>query len=746
MNSKSSLWMAVLAFIGLAGSFSGHLHAQSQGYEIEYLDSWPVTSKIKFLRVRITPVAGASTEDLDFHIVSKSTSGSGEGIAVTTVIPIRKGDTVATGELYIPVVGYRHIIHAELDGDHKYDRGDFAKREYNSNYFTSSISSVNGAAPLFVFISSEIISDESVKFTARNRFVPTDMPTYKPLETTVNFPSFADLDPWYADGSSGAFGERTAMNLNGFSAPFVAAMSFESLPSKWFGYQGLGLVMITFEDLKLIAKKHPAKLLAIERWVSASGRLVVLHCGNRLEKADEALKLLGDSNPEVRQNRSATYLSAAIDLSEVAAARRLVENEQRSSKPAYFQLSQSRMIQAFEGQKIKFSSRKDTFKNALDTATARDFLAVDFDLGQVVFVSDQGSDWATEETNVDRWGNLGVFLNETHRHISDRNGVLNDNIVRKLGFPEFAEPPRYVFEFAIVAYLLAVGPIAFFFLKRKRKLNLMFIIVPAISALFCTTILAYAVFAEGFDTRVNLFTVTVLHQRSGRQSTSAVAHVYSGMTPSAYQFEGPAYGLVNLPRGSRLQRVDWSDSKQLLSGGEVRARTGHQLFSRSSSETQNRLLFSFRNEGSSAKATVRNQFDSKVAALTFYSEDCQQDEAWYCGPIEVDETVEAKIMKLDDIAATIKATIEQRGKTTVYASKQVRLSRTTRNSSTRTEESDIATTLDSLWKLRSINVRHAVARNEGRGYLAVTDQPIDFDMPIENAKVESAIHAVFGIR
>ena len=721
---------------------------QPQGYEVEYLDSWPLSNQMRYVKVRITPVAKVSPDDVDFHVVAKSRSYQGNGVAATTLISIRKGDTSATGELYIPSMGDNHAIHTEIDGDLKYDRGDFAYRDYYTNFYGSQPDSSVGPAPSFVIASSSVEVDDSVQFTGLSRAVPGNMAVYNQLSTTEDFPDLADLEEWYINPTTGFGGNRKPSTINGFSSPVATAMSLESLPSKWFAYEGLGMLMITFEDLKLLSQKHPGKMLAIERWVAASGRLVVLNCGDDLKVADEALQFLGDSNAAVRENRKTTFLAREINKANLDTVIQSIRLNRNSSAVTYAFRSNSPQLKNL--QSLKVVTDEDTLKNAIETGNAGDMISVEFELGQVLFVSDSASfSKNAKGNNIDRWGSLGVFLNETDRGVIDNRSILAGSMARHFGFPEFDEPPRYVFEFSILLYLLAVGPVTYFLLKRRHKLNLMFVIVPIISTLFCTTILAYAIFAEGFDTRVNLFTFTSLDQRSGRQSTSSIAHVYSGMTPSAYSFSGPTYGMVNFTSGGRIQRINWSDSGERISGGEIRARSNHQLYARSSNETGSRLTFAFESSGESASATIRNEFEVPVSAVVFWSEDCGSDEAWYCEQVDVGQTVDAKKLKFDDIALAMKEITQQVMSDTVLGAGKASRNRNRRDNTSglnNIDQSEVATELGKAWRMTSAEIRQQVRTIEGRNYIAITERAINYENPIENAKFTTQMHVVKGIR
>ena len=655
----SSMLIRSLLLVMLICSAELTVNAQ---YDIEYLDSWPASGEMKFIRVRITPVKGVAKRDLNFHVVSNSASYQSLGVTASTIIPLRKGDASATGELYAFNYGYNFSIHTELDGNHKFDsRDDFAYKTYSGNLQSQINSGIGSMTPSMLFASSAVSANNSSKYTALSRSVPKDMAVYTPLAIEDEFLDLGCLEDWYGANSSIYNGTRSPMKIRGLSSDFISALSLDSLPSKWFAYEGLGAVVITMEDLKLLSTKHPDKLLAVERWVAASGCLIVLNCGSKLEKSEQVLKLLGDSNSNVRDNRKCVFKYKPVDKEKIDSARKALGN--RFSPMNYQQQAQAAV--AIDDIDDRYPRKSDTFKNVIGSQREDDYVSIEFERGRVIVVTDEASDWSTEagkDSNL--WINFASFLRATGSDTGEFHGVLRNGTIRNIGFPEFDQPPRYVFEFSIMAYLLAVGPVTFFLLKRKHKLNLMFVVVPFISVLFCSSILGYAIFSEGFETRVNMFTVTSLDQRSGRQTTSSIAHVYSGITPSSYRLTGPTYGLVNLSLAGRELRTNWSDAGQEITGGEIRARTNHQLSARTSNETENRLVFSFDASGDSA--SVRNQLGVPVGAVAFLSEDCAKEEAWFCENIGAEQIAEAKKMSISEIAAKVRDIVHARGRETVF--------------------------------------------------------------------------------
>ncbi len=726
------------------------------GFTVDYLDSWPLNNQIKFIRVVITPISGTSTEDIDFYVVGRS-AGFQTGVTVSTKIEIRRGDASATGEMLIPVCnGYSFSLHTETDGNLKSDMRDFAKHYYND--YNYGVGARNGMAPSFVLASSEVVADESSRFVVLTNQGSSKVPRSVAVGTTDDFPELEDLKAWYGS-TTVVGGGRKYQTINGFSSNQTATMSLGALPSRWFGYEGLGAVMITCDDLAELAKYYPGKMLAIERWVAASGRLIVLECGEKVERTFEVLKHLGDSDAGIRNKRTciipgdSEIETGVLDELRVDA---MELNEQYRGYPNSSAQKKKFRKKLSEGRDISTLSLEAFAQAKFDS----DMVAIEFESGQIVCLSNQYSDWKTERPrDVDYWGRVGMFLESSRRSEQETHNVLGGETLRGFGFPEFAEPPRYVFEFSILVYLLAVGPVAFFVLKARKKLNLMFIVVPAISLMFCSAILAWAVFAEGFDTRVNLFSFTELNQQTGRQSTSTLSHIYSGMTPAPYRHTGSTYGFVNLPQYGRYQRIKWDDQSEELSSGEVRARTNHQMMTRCSNETDKKLAFSFKGTGESASASVRNDFETRVSGLMFRSEASGVNEVWVCEEIQPGEIAQAKRMTFSDAAKLLRELVQSRGSKTVLATEGSysfieeldSYNNSIRNVYPPQQERGIGdigvvSKLNTMWRFNTGTLKSMLFAPSGRVYIGLTDKCTNHDSAIEDAVFETEIHILRGVR
>ena len=84
--------------------------------------------------------------------------------------------------------------------------------------------------------------------------------------------------------------------------------------------------------------------------------------------------------------------------------------------------------------------------------------------------------------------------------------------------PGIGGVPVYGFMILITAFAVLIGPVNYFYLRRKRMLWLLLVTVPATALVTSVLLVGYSVAAHGFSIRSRIRSLTVLDQKghSGR--------------------------------------------------------------------------------------------------------------------------------------------------------------------------------------------------------------------------------------
>jgi hypothetical protein len=144
--------------------------------------------------------------------------------------------------------------------------------------------------------------------------------------------------------------------------------------------------------------------------------------------------------------------------------------------------------------------------------------------------------------------------------------------------PDVGVAPVGQFQFLITLFILGIGPLNYWLLKRKNKLPLLLATVPLSAAITTLLLFSYGLFADGFGVRARGRTLTLLDQRTGQVAAWGRLSYYAGIAPR----EGlaiprdqvmypiyPQWALRYRYGGqvpTTLREVVWSDEQQLTKG------------------------------------------------------------------------------------------------------------------------------------------------------------------------------------
>jgi hypothetical protein len=279
-----------------------------------------------------------------------------------------------------------------------------------------------------------------------------------------------------------------------------------SLPDSWIDFSGLDFVAISRDDL---ADLGPSVRSAVLKWVHCGGNLIVYRAG--------------DSSGDVET------LERLLELNEHAAV-----------GPRW----------------TKSGGRK----------TSLPFATRQLMLGLLCAFPDQLPDspgaWSTFLSSVGQ-----PRFSWVHRH-----GIAPDFGTEE--FYNFMNPnirgvPVYGFMVLITAFAVLIGPVNYFYLRRKRLLWLLLVTVPATALATSVLLVGYSVAAHGFSIRSRIRSLTVLDQKSHSAVTVARLALFAGVAPArGMQFspETAVYPVFPPTTAPGAFTVDWAENQSLTSG------------------------------------------------------------------------------------------------------------------------------------------------------------------------------------
>ena len=341
----------------------------------------------------------------------------------------------------------------------------------------------------------------------------------------------------------------------------VELMPPVSLSSQWIDYTSVDLIMITVSDLDMVAKERQDAWLAIRKYVSAGGNLVVHGIGDEFERIKELESLMAFS-PTAEDSRELPGWEKPSESSYGSNALELLDSDH--------------FVESYRSNGAVVRERILSSAEELRSATQRNkappkpmFRIRPYDLGRVVaFNVDQSFgdaaqwNWLLAELGRDRW--------QWYR----RNGV--SRVRPNQDFWDFLIPgvgaaPVKMFLAIITAFVIVIGPVNYWFLRKWKRLYLLLVTVPLGAGIVTACLLFYAVASDGFGVRTRLRSFTELDTATNTAVSWSRQSYYAGVAPSeglVFPRTSAVFPLDAVPQKEdrRNRGIVWNEHQVLASG------------------------------------------------------------------------------------------------------------------------------------------------------------------------------------
>ena len=188
--------------------------------------------------------------------------------------------------------------------------------------------------------------------------------------------------------------------------------------------------------------------------------------------------------------------------------------------------------------------------------------------------------------------------------------------------------PATEFCVLITLFVLAIGPLNYWLLRRWGRIHLLVVTIPVGAATVTLLLFVYAVLADGLGTRVRVRSVTRIDQRVDRAVCWSRASYYAGLAPygglafpqdvAVTPLEDFPANADRYPQSGLRQEMRWDDAQRLRSGF-LASRTPTQYFTVRSRESRRGLVLA-RPRG---KPQVINQLGTPIHQVLMCDEDGQ---------------------------------------------------------------------------------------------------------------------------
>lgn len=366
----------------------------------------------------------------------------------------------------------------------------------------------------------------------------------------------------------------------------------DQLSSNWIDYTAFDVVCIRRQVLQELMQKQPQVGQAIRHWVAAGGNLWIDEMGDNRQTWPEVAQLLGlpvDGLVDEVPSANATWLALvackqmewygavspyeALLLPELSGARsRTISGGQILGQIITFEDPDGNVTlelaapdlapddAMFDLVYMEPSNQPASMKGPQKDLEQRLFRQVHgirqcaSELGHVVLMADS---WIDAMAVFDRVGAIPDFAQHVRMHSRGNGSLARQSIGPYANWliPGVGRPPVVLFQVLISLFVVVIGPLNYFMLRRKGRLHLLVVTVPLSAALVTGGLIGYAALAEGFETHVRVRSVTYLDQTRGQAACWSRQTYYAGVAPGdGLQFPADVAVYPIL--------ADWQDSDQ----------------------------------------------------------------------------------------------------------------------------------------------------------------------------------------
>ncbi|MEX0678633.1 MAG: hypothetical protein WD063_16250 [Pirellulales bacterium] len=395
------------------------------------------------------------------------------------------------------------------------------------------------------------------------------------------------------------FGQQQGIGQPADAATFDQRTTAD-LVEDWINYSGLDLVFVSLADVRDLAANRPGVWQALRAWARSGGNLCVFGAGGDWRGLEEIEQLLGC--PATDKEAAAPYRGW------LAPSRDVFANQ---VVPAMMS------AQFAAGQFPNAAQAAPPLQKPAAPAVAP-FVWKPAAFGRAVAIADAQP--FPGESAVWRW--LLASLDPARTSWAMRHGTVpdqdnpnfNDLLIADVGLP-----PIRAYQVLISLFVVAIGPVNYWILKRHGRLHMFLFTVPLAALITTAGLLAYALVADGFASRLRARSLSHLDQRAGEAVRLARLSYYLGLAPSG-GLEFPAdTAIVPLelnaaagPLKARARRMVWRD-RQYLTRGWLASRMPTQYVTVRADKTRRHLAIV--PTAAAARATIKNRLGVHVKQL-----------------------------------------------------------------------------------------------------------------------------------
>ena len=600
-------------------------------FQLRFDFRWVAGNGYRPIRVTVAPRNKAFLADRHLEITLESELGTNRRMTVRKKVLLPAGSTGIVDTIYAPEALSPYALKLRV-----LENG----REHRELRFEGAVGIVQGRPedrPRILIIDSDTPPggrrNTWVTRWPRDRMDRRALPDFRVLAWSVWRPDILK------DRFSGSTSDAKLLGLLE-NLPELELLHPSDLPDRWIGYSSLDLVFISLTDLKQLTEQDPIRWEALRSWVATGPVLCVYGAADSrepfshlpaLERAlrvpplarsggenlpyrgwrvplqrnfarkdspfrNDLMQRYGQSAVVVqrRMGRSPNISGRTERPPDPFADRRPLDKQRMAAMFVYRSLGLGRVValgnpQGFPGTRASWQWLFHTLHPRQPVRAPTEVLGSPSGTQRLTWMGRHGM--SLMSGNVDYWNWL---------------------------VPGVGLPPVTTFLVLISLFVIVIGPVNYWVLRRAKKLFLLLVTVPAGASLVTLFLLGYALFADGLGIRGRARSLTHLDQASGLAVSWSRQTYYAAIAPSrglsfpntsvVYQIESNISRRRNADQ--RARDVTWGD-RQVLSGGYLRSRVAGQFLVVTARPASIRLEI----DESSATPRVKNRLEKRIVGL-----------------------------------------------------------------------------------------------------------------------------------
>ncbi len=474
------------------------------------------------------------------------------GFAVAQQIEVPAGTTAATSLLSLPQLDWRNTMLLDVfDSGKRIDELSFP-------------SDVNESRMSWV-ISQHSNSSGSGRSTASIMALGLDATEGGALLST--FGTATTCSFVFADLHGGSSIQSVTPPVSPSELPFLA--------NRWIDNSGIDYFLLSLDEAASLSRNHAAEWAAARSAVAAGATMCVVGFDKDWERLDNLETLMGFPAPAPAAKTKAQASPAVRGWREPDAAFLVEPNQKSVPNPG---MLGDRISEPGDESPAAQNTPKTAAPDKAVDANFLPCLIHPLMRGRVVAIaSSEPSAYSAllSQQLIDSEGASKWQWPARHGVVLDPDSVsLNRSDFWEFTIPGVGLTPITEFQVLISLFVLAIGPLNYWLLRRWHRQNLLILTVPLTAATATGLLLLYAMLADGLGVRTRIRSFTEIDCRRGEAVCWSRLSYYAGVSPSrGLEFPGDVAVYPFLQdsrdqwRSDSARQIIWQPPTESAAGG-----------------------------------------------------------------------------------------------------------------------------------------------------------------------------------